>query len=171
MAMEGKYLITDMVLKYQHGGEWMIGKTVKCVEPFTEDGQPWIVAEMIFQNRPILFRFPTYVFDQTLLPKFDTTADVATEEEPTTAQPVFDENKPVEPPKTPKKSKPIPNHAKSNKVTQTATETAKNALKHTSDAKVCKATTKSGKPCKGRPVNGSEYCMTHAKKGNDRGVE
>ena len=137
--------ITDMIIQYQHGAEWMMGQTPRIIETYDDEGSLWVVAQMIICGAPQLYRFPIWVFDLSEVPD---------EPEPEPQLETLPESNP-KPPPPPKTTKTITKSKRSIRKAREKSETQSQ----------CKATTKSGKQCKGKVVNDSRYCMSHKKVG------
>lgn len=58
------------IIKWQHGGEWMVGRTVNLVEQCQEDGNTIYICEVTRPvGAPALFRIPAYYLDIAPAPK------------------------------------------------------------------------------------------------------
>ena len=135
-------IITEKILTYPQGAEWMMGRKVKLIETYSEDGHDWWVTEI---NLPSVgarrMNLPEYVMD---IPQ-EPVAETLTHR-----------------PKTRKYAK------KTNTPTNTP-ETNKDGLEPIlkgSTGIQCVDMTKAGNRCKGKPINGTMKCAAHtAKKG------
>lgn len=57
------------IIKWQHGGEWMVGRTVNLVEQYQEDGNTIYICEVTRPvGDPVLFRIPVYYLDIATAP-------------------------------------------------------------------------------------------------------
>jgi len=50
--------IKPEIIQYPYGEEWMVGKTVKVLEQFPEDGMQYALIELLFCGTPGTIRLP-----------------------------------------------------------------------------------------------------------------
>lgn len=127
-----KVKVNERILQYPQGGEWMMGQEFKIIEELDEDGMKWYVGTL---NVPCsgsnFFKLPEFALDFT-----DEVVPVEV------LEPVLDE-KDMAKGKTPINDE----------------DSVETTIKPFNE--FCKGVTKSGNPCKRRPVNGGEYCKAH----------
>ncbi|MCK5018665.1 MAG: hypothetical protein KAS32_16510 [Candidatus Peribacteraceae bacterium] len=142
-----KFTITDNIYNYQHGAEWMLGRSATLVEQYEEDGDKWGVFQLAVMGSLKLYRFPFWVMDATQVSEFMKTPDTTNVLEPTTPE-------------------AIPNTTNTIKIKKHVVRKAPDVNKSISDKPdrlKCKGVTAKGRACMGKVVAGSEYCVSHAK--------